>query len=59
LEKKKNPCSKLVGNPEGKIPLGSPRRRLIDNVKMDLKDIEWVGMDRFIWHTIGSREGSF
>jgi hypothetical protein len=29
----------------GKTPLGRPRRRFIDNIKMDLKDIKWSGMD--------------
>jgi hypothetical protein len=35
----------LVGNPEGKRPLGKPRRRLVDNVKMDLREIGWDGGD--------------
>jgi hypothetical protein len=34
----------LVGNPEGKRPLGRPRRRWVDNIKMDLGEIEWDGM---------------
>jgi hypothetical protein len=29
----------LVGNPEGKRPLGRPRRRWMDNIKMDLREI--------------------
>jgi hypothetical protein len=29
----------LVGNPEGKRPLGRPRHRWVDNIKMDLKEI--------------------
>jgi hypothetical protein len=33
-----------VGNPEGKRPLGRPRRRWIDNIKMDIREIEWSGM---------------
>jgi hypothetical protein len=36
----------LVGNPEGKRPLGRPRRRWEDNIKMDLRGIEWGGMVR-------------
>jgi hypothetical protein len=32
----------LMGKAEGKRPLGSPRRRWLDNIKMDLR--EWVGM---------------
>jgi hypothetical protein len=31
----------LVGNPEGKRPLGRPRRRWVDNIKMDLREIGW------------------
>jgi hypothetical protein len=34
-----------VGKPEGKIPLGRPRRRLVDNIKMDLGEIGWDGRD--------------
>ena len=33
----------LVGKPEGKGPLGRPRRMLEDNIKMDLQEIEWGG----------------
>jgi len=35
----------LVGKPEGKRPLGRPRRRWEDNIKMDLKEIGCGGMD--------------
>jgi hypothetical protein len=35
----------IVGKPEGKRPLGRPRRRWVDNIKMDLRDIKWDGMD--------------
>jgi hypothetical protein len=31
--------------PEGKKPLGTPRRRLEDNIKIDLREIEWCGID--------------
>jgi hypothetical protein len=34
-----------VGNPEGKRPLGRPRRRWVDNIKMDLREIGWGGRD--------------
>jgi hypothetical protein len=30
---------------QGKRPLGRPRRRWVDNIKMDLRDIEWDGVD--------------
>jgi hypothetical protein len=35
----------LVGEPEGKRPLGRPRCRWVENIKMDLREIEWDGMD--------------
>jgi hypothetical protein len=34
-----------VGNPEGKRLLGSPRRRWVDNIKIDLREIGWDGGD--------------
>jgi hypothetical protein len=33
----------LVGKPEGERPLGRPRRRWVDNIKMDLREIGWDG----------------
>jgi hypothetical protein len=35
----------LVGKLEGQRPLGRPRRRWVANIKMDLKEMRWVGMD--------------
>jgi hypothetical protein len=34
-----------VGKPQGKGPVGRPRRRWADNIKMDLREIVWSGMD--------------
>jgi hypothetical protein len=34
-----------VGKPEGKRPLGKPRRRWQDNIRMDLRETGWNGMD--------------
>jgi hypothetical protein len=34
-----------VGKPEGKRPLGRPRLRWVDNIKMDLRGIGWYGLD--------------
>ena len=31
----------LVGKPEGKRPLERPRRRLVDNIRTDLQEVEW------------------
>jgi hypothetical protein len=35
----------LVGKLEGKRPFGRPRRRWEDNIRMDLKEIGWEGVD--------------
>jgi hypothetical protein len=35
----------LAVNLEGKRPLGKSKRRYVDNIKMDLREIEWSGMD--------------
>jgi hypothetical protein len=43
---KRNAYRILVGKPEGKSSLGRPRRRWVDNVKMDLREIGW---DRVAW----------
>jgi hypothetical protein len=34
-----------VGKPEGKKPLGRPRRRWVNNIRMDLGEIEWGGVN--------------
>jgi hypothetical protein len=41
---KRNAYMILVGNPEGKRPLGRQRHRWVDNIKMDLREIGWDGM---------------
>jgi hypothetical protein len=38
-------CSIFVGKPEGKRPLRRPRHMWEDNIKMDLREIGWGGMD--------------
>jgi hypothetical protein len=35
----------LVGKPEGMRPLGRPRRRWLDNIKMDISEVEWGDVD--------------
>jgi hypothetical protein len=44
---KRNTYRILVGKPEGKRSLGRPRRtrRWVDNIKIDLREIVWAGMD--------------
>jgi hypothetical protein len=51
MEEMRNACNVLMGNPIGKRPLGRPRLRGEDNVKIDLKEIGrlWTG---FMWLTI-------
>jgi hypothetical protein len=41
----------LVGKSEGKRPLGRPRRKWVDNIKIDLREISWDGS---IWLRIGT-----
>jgi hypothetical protein len=45
LEEKRNAYRISVGKSEGKRPLGRPRRRWVNNFKMDLTKIRWGGMD--------------
>ena len=51
----------LVGKPEGKRPLGRPRRRWVDNIRMDLQEaeygyVDWIGLaqGRDRWRTLVS-----
>jgi hypothetical protein len=45
MGEKRNAYRLLVGKPEGKRPLGRPRRKWVDNIKMDLLEISWGGVD--------------
>jgi hypothetical protein len=45
MGEKRNAYRILVGKPEGKRSLGRPRRRWVDNIKMDLREIGWDGAD--------------
>jgi hypothetical protein len=47
-------CRVLMGKPEGKRPLGRPRRRWEDNIRMDLQEVNvgvWTGLG---WVRIGT-----
>jgi hypothetical protein len=48
----KNACRLLVGKPEGKKPLGRPRRRWVDNIRMDLGEVGWGDVDRNRWRAV-------
>jgi hypothetical protein len=45
MGEKRNTYRFLVGKPEGKRPLRRPRRRWVDNIRMDLGEIGWGGVD--------------
>jgi hypothetical protein len=56
---KRNAYRLLVGKPEGKRPLGRPRRRWVDNIRIDLgevgwDDVDWIGLakDRYRWRAL-------
>jgi hypothetical protein len=50
MSENRNAYKILVGKPEGKRPLGRPRRRWVDNSKIALREIGWDGMD---WLDLG------
>jgi hypothetical protein len=59
IGQKKNAYRLLVGKPEGNRPLGRPRRRWVDNIKMDVGevgwgDVDWIGLakDRNRWRAV-------
>jgi hypothetical protein len=59
MGEKKNAYRLLVGKPEGKRPLGRPRRTWADNIRMILGevgwgDVEWIGLakDRNRWRAV-------
>jgi hypothetical protein len=45
MGEKRNPYKILMGKPEGKRPLGRSRHRWVDNIKIDLRELGWDGMD--------------
>jgi hypothetical protein len=44
----------LVGKPEGKRPLGKPRRRWMDLLEIGLGGVDWIGLaqDRYRWRAL-------
>ena len=54
MGKRKGVYSVMVGKPEGKRPLGRPRRRWEDNIKVDLQKVGWGrAWTGLIWLRIG------
>jgi hypothetical protein len=45
MKEKRNAYRILVGNPEGTIPLGRPKRRWVNNIEMDFRLTEWDRVD--------------
>jgi hypothetical protein len=58
MSEKRNAYRILLGKPEGKRPLGRQRRRWVNNIKIDLREIDWDGMAGSIWLRMGTVEGS-
>jgi hypothetical protein len=63
IGEKRNVYRILVGKPEGKRPLGRSRRRWVDNIKMDLREIGWdavywidMAQDREQWRALVKTE---
>jgi hypothetical protein len=59
MGEERNAYRLLVGKPEGKRPLGRPRRRWVDNIRMDLGEVEWgdvnligLSQDRNRWRAL-------
>jgi hypothetical protein len=51
MGEKRNAYRLLVGMPEGRRPLGRPRRRWVHNIRMDLVEVMWTGL---VWLRIGT-----
>ena len=61
MGEERGPYRILVGKPEGKRPLGRPRRRWVDNIRVDLQEVgcgymDWIGLaqDRDKWRRLVS-----
>jgi hypothetical protein len=59
MAEKRNAYGLLVGKPEGRRQLGRPRRRWVDNIRMDVgevgwDDVDWIGLakDRKRWRAL-------
>jgi hypothetical protein len=51
MGEKRNVYRLLVGKPQGKRPLGRPRRRWVDNIRIGWDGVMWTGL---VWLRIGT-----
>jgi hypothetical protein len=54
MGEKRNAYRFLVGKPEGKRPLERPRRRRVNNIRMDLGEVGWGDGTGLVWLRIGT-----
>ena len=66
MDEERGVCRVLLGKQEGRRPLGRPRRRWVDNIRMDLQEVgcgyvDWIGLsqDRDRWRTLVSAVMNF
>jgi hypothetical protein len=57
MRESRDVCKVLMGKPEGQRPLGRPRRRWEDNIKMDFQEMGWGTWTGLIWLRIGTGGG--
>jgi hypothetical protein len=57
MEGMRNACSILVGKPDRKRPLGRPRRRWKNNIRIDLREVGWEDVDWMYLAQDGTRGG--
>jgi hypothetical protein len=55
MGEKRNAYRLLLGKPEGKRPLGRPRRRWVDNIRMDIGEVGWSDVDWICLAQAGNR----
>jgi hypothetical protein len=54
MGEKRNTYTLLVGKPEGRRPLGRPRCRWLDNIRMDFVEVGWSNVDWIVWLRTGT-----